>query len=406
MTRDSWIVCQIGARENFSVARALHRQGGLHRLVTDLWCPQGWPAGLRDRLGRVGERGHPDLPDARVWAPMGPSLLREVSDRARRRRGWGQMMARNAWFQRRAAAYLRRCTPTAPATVFAYSYAAGDIFAAARARGWTTVLGQIDPGPVEARMVAQLYRDAGQAHVHDPIPETYWQAWRRETDLADRIVVNSDWSRQGLIAEGVPEEKIRILPLAHEGPRVRTPRPPLPAFTPARPLRLLFLGLVSLRKGADLVLEAMRLCPDLPLHLDVVGAVQIALPDWVRTDPRIVVHGPVPRSRVADFYGRADLFLFPTRSDGFGLTQLEAQAAGVPVLASRQCGAVVRPGIDGIVLEELTAPALADALRRVLAAPETLTRMQRAVVTAPCFGLEDLATGLYALSDAPRTGTR
>ena len=39
-------------------------------------------------------------------------------------------------------------------TVFAYSYAAEGIFKFARERGWRTVLGQIDPGPAEERIVA------------------------------------------------------------------------------------------------------------------------------------------------------------------------------------------------------------------------------------------------------------
>jgi glycosyltransferase involved in cell wall biosynthesis len=46
------------------------------------------------------------------------------------------------------------------------------------------------------------------------------------------------------------------------------------------------------------------------------------------------------------FYERADLFLFPTLSDGFGLTNLEAQAWSLPIVASRFCGEVVRDGVN------------------------------------------------------------
>lgn len=394
----SWITCQIGARENYSLARALHAQGALTRLVTDLWCPPHWPEGLRARLGRVGERSHPDLPAPYAWAPMGAALLREAGDKLARRTGWDQILHRNAWFQRRAAAYLAQLPATDPMTVFAYSYAAGDILRTAQDRGWKTILGQIDPGPVEARMVTQLYRDAGQAAQRQTIPDTYWDLWRRETELADLILVNSRWSAEGLQAEGVPAQKIRILPLAYEGGRpAGAARPAVTAFNTERPLRLLFLGQVTLRKGADLVLEAMRLCPDLPIELDIVGPLQIALPDWVAGDPRIRLHGSVPRSRVGDFYAQADLFLFPTRSDGFGLTQLEALSAGVPILASRHCGEVVRPGTDGILLDELNAPAVASTLTGLLQDPDRVSHLQLGAWNAPAFGLARLGQGLKAL---------
>lgn len=393
----AWTLCQIGARENYAVARAVARRGRLERLVTDVWAPPG--SALARAHARLGERFHPEIEGPLVWAPTGRAVLREMGDRARRRRGWAQIIDRNAWFQREAIRALKALPADRPRTVFAYSYAAGDIFAYARARGWRTVLGQIDPGPVEARLVAALYEEAGDPS-HEAIPAAYWDAWRRETELADRIVVNSAWSRDCLEQDGVPAGKIDILPLAYDPPPAANvaSRAAVPAaFTGARPLRLLFLGQVTRRKGIDLVLEAVRRLADAPLRLDVVGPVQTDLPAWIANDPRIVFHGSVARSRVADFYARADLFLFPTRSDGFGLTQLEALGAGVPVIASTRCGAVVADGVNGRVLPSLGAGALADGLADVLAAPADLTRWQEAARVDPAFGLDALADRLAAL---------
>ena len=102
----------------------------------------------------------------------------------------------------------------------AYSYAALEIFKFARARGWRTVLGQIDPGLPEERIVARLYEeDADQRGSWQPPPPQYWSKWREECALADRIVVNSVWSQAALINEGVPAEKIKIIPLAYEEPK-------------------------------------------------------------------------------------------------------------------------------------------------------------------------------------------
>jgi glycosyltransferase involved in cell wall biosynthesis len=65
--------------------------------------------------------------------------------------------------------------------------------------------------------------------------------------------------------------------------------------------------------------------------------------------------GSVPREDAARFYRDADVFLFPTFSDGFGLTQLEAQAWKLPVIATKFCGDVVEDGKNGYLLPEITS---------------------------------------------------
>jgi glycosyltransferase involved in cell wall biosynthesis len=50
-------------------------------------------------------------------------------------------------------------------------------------------------------------------------------------------------------------------------------------------------------------------------------------------------------------------------SDGFAITQLEAEAYGLPVIASKFCGKVVENGFDGIVLDEPSAACIAATVR-------------------------------------------
>jgi len=391
----SWIVCQIGARENYGVARALSRRGALLELITDAWSAA--PAPLRRAMGRIGERNHPELYARKVWAPTGRTILREVSARGTGRSGWRDIMERNAWFQRMALRRLAQLRPAGPVTLFAYSYAAAEILAHARERGWPTVLGQIDPGPVEARLVEQLYNQAGQTSLHEPIPAEYWETWRREVDLADVVMVNSDWSKRCLVGEGVDRDRIAVVPLAFEGEGKRVQRQGPKRFDVGRPLRLLFLGQVTLRKGIDIALDALRLRPDAPLELDVIGPLQITVPETALRDPRIRFHGAVPRSAVFGNYAKADVFLFPTRSDGFGLTQLEALSAGVPVIATDRCGAVVEDGRNGIVLTDLRGEGLASILDMLLSDPARVDAMRRAPGPDTRFGIDALGDRLLAL---------
>jgi glycosyltransferase involved in cell wall biosynthesis len=93
-------------------------------------------------------------------------------------------------------------------------------------------------------------------------------------------------------------------------------------------------------------------------------------------------HERAPRSRVLQYYRDADVFLFPTHSDGFGLTQIEALESGLPVIASRNCAAVVEHGRTGLLLDEVSPEVIARAICTCLDQPEMLARMSVAAHTA------------------------
>ncbi len=290
----------------------------------------------------------------------------------------------------------RHESPNGTQTVFAYSYAAERIFKFARERGWKTVLGQIDPGPVEERIVAGLHKESGQNH-WEPAPEEDRTSWRAECLLADQIVVNSAWSRDALLTEGVPAEKIRVLPVAYEPPPESESfqRHYPNSFSAERPLRVLFLGQINLRKGIAQLLEAARLLARENVEFWLVGPTQAGMTPYQNT--RIKSFGVVPRLDVASYYKQADVFILPTLSDGFGLTQLEAQSWKLPVIASRYCGEVVDDEVNGVILEEVSGQAIAEALLHFLRTPERLRAMSANSRVDDRFSLATLASSLKSL---------
>jgi glycosyltransferase involved in cell wall biosynthesis len=363
--------------------------------------------GPENLLGAVrrGLRGrfHPDLANANVRSANFNNIVFELAARARGLQGWPLMAARNEWFQSRVVSFLsgyRPSTSKGQPIVFAYSYAAQEVFRFARKRGWRTVLGQIDPGPVEERIVAKLWAEQpSQREQWQPTPAGYWENWREECALADCILVNSDWSRRALLQEGVPSEKLRLVPLAYEpAAEAATFQREYPqAFSHERPLRVLFLGLVNLRKGMGPVLDALRLLQCEPMEFEFVGPLQIRVPEDLQQCSNIHWRGAVPRGEVARFYQEADVFLFPTMSDGFGLTQLEAQAWKLPIIASRFCGEVIEDGCNGWVLEELSADLIAAALRRCVAEPARLREFAANTVPRERFSLARIGQQLLSI---------
>jgi len=377
-----WLVCQIGAREHYVLSRELHRRGLLRALVTDAWAPpESLAARLPGELGRrLAERYHAGLADANVVRFTGALAWFELLQRLRGRDGWELLLARNRWFEAQAARALREGDLLGERpVVFAYSYAARDIFRSARAAGCETVLGQIDPAIAEEDIVAEAVdRHADLAPRWQRAPARYWQIWREECELADRIIVNSEWAREGLLRAGISAEKLRVVPLAYAPVAQRAVRAVPARFDAARPLRILFLGSFILRKGAAELLEAVRDLHDLPVEFHIVGGTDLTISDAERSNPQLKFHGPVPRQQTHAHFAAADLFLLPTLSDGFGLTLLEALSHGLPVITSRHCGDVVRDGRDGIILDEVSGAAIADVIRRLLARPSDVSSLSAA----------------------------
>ena len=392
-----WTCCQIGAREHYAVPRALDRSGMLARVITDSW------------QSRFGSRFHPDLSEAHVTAFNASLMGFELLARGRRLNDWHKVIARNEWFQRKAMAHLANSklpAPTSELVLFSYSYAAREIFRFAKQRGWKTVLGQIDPGPVEEKIVAEeAARVPGLAGDWQPVPPEYWENWQEECSLADHIIVNSEWSRCCLVEARVNGSKLSVIPLAYEltgqrddettGPRER--RYP-DRFTPDHPLRALFLGQVNLRKGVARLFEAIRQLKDEPIEFQFVGPMQVAVPEDLKNNAGVHWFGAVPRGKTSDFYRNADVLIFPTLSDGFGLTQLEAQAYGLPVIASRYCGEVVKHGVNGLLLERPTVDAIVEALRFCLADPARLAAFSNASRIEDRFSIDALGQNLFSVT--------
>jgi glycosyltransferase involved in cell wall biosynthesis len=330
---------------------------------------------------------------------------------------WPSILARNRWFQRKVVAFLRSqllvrrslgeggSTINSQLILLSYSYTALEPFRFAKAHGWKRVLVQIDPGPEEEKIVAgesaRVPELAGEWH---PAPAEYWAFWREECELADRIVVNSEWSREGLIRGGVPGEKISIIPLAYEGevgsgrltePRLQRRYPT--HFTFERPLRVLFLGLINLRKGVARLLEAARILHAEPIEFWMAGPVEIAKASTIGHAGRVKWFGPATRKQAAEFYRHADVFILPTLSDGFAITQLEAQAHGLPIIASKFCGKVVENGVNGIILEDLTDTCIAATIRDCILDPDRLQNLAAASRLRDQFTIQALTQRLQEL---------
>ncbi len=148
----------------------------------------------------------------------------------------------------------------------------------------------------------------------------------------------------------------------------------VPRQTDAELFTVLFVGRVSVGKGAHLLLAAWEranlkgrliLCGNLEPALARSCQAILARPD--------VIHQPYTRD-ISAFYQQANVFAFPSLIEGSPLVTYEAMAHGLPLLVSPMAaGSVVRDGIEGRVLEPYDEEAWVAALRELAQDPARRT---------------------------------
>jgi len=390
----NWICCQIGAREHYAIPRALQTRGQLAYLITDAWVSASSSLKYLPQ-NRLQERFHPALSSANVKAFNAALIGFEFVQKLQQHQEWETIIARNQWFQQQTITTLQQLAPSFKQTpiLFSYSYAALELFRFAKRRGWLTVLGQIDPGVFEEKIVTELHTEYSQYATNwQPAPLNYWQSWQEECELADVIMVNSQWSRQLLEKTGVDSHKLHLIPLVYTlSPITENWSRSYPAeFNPQRPLRVLFLGQVILRKGIAALLEAITLLEGYPIEFWIVGPQPITISPDFQHHNQIHWVGQVNRSETTHCYQLADVFIFPTHSDGFGLTQLEAQAWQLPIIASSFCGEVVKNDLNGLLLSEISGTAIAESLLYCFYNPQQLTNFSQQAINSSLFSLSYL----------------
>jgi len=115
---------------------------------------------------------------------------------------------------------------------------------------------------------------------------------------------------------------------------------------------------------------------------DVVGPILISASAVKSAPANLAFHGSASRDRVAEWYGNSDLFVLPTLSDGFALTQLEAMSHGLPLIVTPNCGRVVEEGVTGFIVPPRNAQALAGALLRFINEPDLARNMRQACLAS------------------------
>lgn len=197
------------------------------------------------------------------------------------------------------------------------------------------------------------------------------------------VVAISEAIAREAVQAGFPREKVQLIPhgidMSEYAPVEAAKKAALRATLglPAHKLLIAYTGRLIEGKGLETLLAAMKSLADVPsLHLVLVGSGQgqvISVEEKLRersTAPelsgRVTFTGRV--ENVAAYLQAADIFAFPTLDEALGMSAVEAQACGLPAVASRTGGVpdIIEDGVTGILVPPGEADPLSEGLRRMI----------------------------------------
>jgi glycosyltransferase involved in cell wall biosynthesis len=145
-------------------------------------------------------------------------------------------------------------------------------------------------------------------------------------------------------------------------------------------VRLISIGAIVPRKGFDVLMAALAKLSDLPWRLAIAGDLtrDPATAAQLRSDiqhydlgSRVELLGVLPQDRIAALHASSDIFVLPSRFEGYGMAFAEAMAHGLPVVGTT-AGAIpdTVPPEAGVLVEPNDVKALVRALRMLIEKPQ------------------------------------
>lgn len=206
----------------------------------------------------------------------------------------------------------------------------------------------------------------------------------QELLMADCVFVASSFTKESILEYFPYELKAPIAVIPYGFPDVFCDRKY--EKTANRKLRFLFVGRLSQSKGLSYLFDAIEKFKD-EIELTIVGF--NSYPNCSVLQNKLGQHhyvGALPHDDVLCEMRKADVLIFPSLFEGFGMVVTEAMSQGTPVIATNRTCAVdfIENGVNGWIVEAGSTEALVNAISDVLNKKEHLENIGRNAMKTAC----------------------
>lgn len=229
------------------------------------------------------------------------------------------------------------------------------------------------PSELTSRAMYRTEREARRAGVDVHFSkQDQRRSFRRDESLrmADRIIALSEFVKDSYVNSGIRAEKIDVVPLGVDAGDY-----PTRSRRDEDPFKAIYIGAIGLAKGIRYLLSAWESLDWTGAELELCGNVSSHLQPFIDAAPETVsTPGFVPPR---DHLPHADVFVFPSLTEGFAKAPLEAMASGLPVIVTTNSGVndIITDGEEGFIVPPCDADAIADRLMYLRNNPKERERM-------------------------------
>jgi len=214
-----------------------------------------------------------------------------------------------------------------------------------------------------------------------PLPKSMGDRIAREIERADIVLCPSNFVRDSMVENGVPEEKCFINHFGVDTSifKAREVVPKSPVFVS--------VGNVCLRKGHQYLFRAFQQVREKypEARLICIGG---SRHDFKKEEPKwkdlAEFHTQVPHTKIAEILMEATAFVLPSVEEGFARVLSEAMGAALPIIATYETGAttVINHEQEGLIVPAREVDALAEAMIRLASDPELNMAMGKRALAA------------------------
>lgn len=209
---------------------------------------------------------------------------------------------------------------------------------------------------------------------------TFWSNILKDIAQADYILVNSDFVKETFLHQGWSPDRIHVIYLGVDQQFMDAVPARNYAAGSHEPIKLLLAGELGLRKGGEVLVQALQRINDLPWQLEIIGGIDPVLKERFGTflaGSRVKISAFIPRSELAARMSGAEVFVFPSFAEGSARVIFEALACGCYVITTPNSGSIVQDGVHGRLVPAGDIGALETAIRQTIAHREVIARVGR-----------------------------